>query len=48
MDENQRKALEEGRTVPVKLRIDLSQCSLNLAALMGEEADGEHRSEGPG
>ena len=46
MDENQRRALEEGKTVAVKVRVELSQCSLNLAALLGEEKNAEHRSEG--
>lgn len=46
MDEKQRKALEEGKTVPVRVKLDLSRCGVNRAALTGEETDGEHRPEG--
>lgn len=48
--EEQRKALEEGRIVPVEIRIDLSLCSLDPAAFPGggEASGGDHHPDRAG
>jgi hypothetical protein len=46
MDENQKRAADEGKLTPVRVRLDLSRCVLNAAALTGEERDGRHPAEG--
>lgn len=44
MDEKQRKALEEGKLVPIRVRVDLSRCGVDPAALAGLPGGGEARA----